>query len=279
MDLPENLARAGAALRFNLQQLALVAAGTKPGCRLKTSRDDLSAWWDRLTPHGLALAVGNLTISGASAPGRAGYREWAQAAPLTAATRGDCYLYVARSQQAADRLRRLEEDGASAAFGAELGYPDCCIASFGQHEGARDDQILTMYDDVGLIPWQMNVSLICFGWTLLQHFPCSQTCSASAQLARRYFENLYDKDAGYASKLAASLCTTVIHTRSFGVASAITEDDGNRHHIRAVRLLDPESPLASFLTEKSELGYLSPTERRVGSISLPISEARIFRFH
>ena len=164
-------------------------------------------------------------------------------------------------------------------LGDALGYPACCIEAFSESARYGSDPVIQGYKDESVIAWPLNVSLSCFGWTCLSHFPCSETCNASFDLARSHFEAIYLCNDVYARTLAARLGTTVIHSRALGVASTYAQDTGGVLECRGVALADPSSPLAVALQPGAELEYLATGARRIGSLTLPKEDARIFRFH
>lgn len=88
-------------------------------------------------------------------------------------------------------------------LGRLLGYPRCCCEAFEDrwptassfHEGDMGLMLLSQSGPetgkgIRKLDWTANIFARYFGWEIIQHFPCSWDCAATASLARRYFSVL-----------------------------------------------------------------------------------------
>ncbi len=108
-----------------------------------------------------------------------------------------CTLYVSKRQDRADRARRLDRLGhdayadRTAALGALLGYPDCCVNAFSRLEHRWPNRIPIQHAVHRTTRFEArlnNLSLQRFAY--ISWFPCSYDCSASLRLADRVAETL-----------------------------------------------------------------------------------------
>lgn len=92
-------------------------------------------------------------------------------------------------------------------LGRLLGYPRCCCEAFENrwpaassfHEGDMGLMLLSQSEPetgpeagegIYKLDWTVNIFARYFGWEIIQHFPCSWDCAATASLARRYLSIL-----------------------------------------------------------------------------------------
>jgi len=142
------------------------------------------------SPEGVVVALLKMPLSVAVARGvkwqqkrtKLGFVDWA--------TRRDdqaeafVVLYVASTQANAEELRKLDELGCDADFGAALGYPTCCVEWVVGRGGvpalAESFELYAM--DGSYTPRAWPPSMVCDA-PLMPHFPCSRNCNASGQIA------------------------------------------------------------------------------------------------
>ena len=185
-------------------------------------------------------------------------------------------MYLGTDQRQLEKLRYCDETGANAEVGLLLGYPECCVHSFvNARFDRRIDPVLARYTSDRVMPWQMNVSLICFGWSVISHIPCSSSCVASHRLATAYYESLYRASAPFGRLLAATLTGTVFHSNSLGVALLRTRADHGGEIVVDAPLIDHSSPLKELL----RAGTLVSSDGQsivLGLLFLPNTDARLF---
>jgi hypothetical protein len=210
-----------------LQEMRLVAAGLKPACRIGVRRAQLPALSDTLNRLSLKMVVGYDAIFSQPVPGRQGYSEWCQRMPAIPDSEERCYAYIAPDRFLGQRLRRLDEALNDWQVGEVLGYPQCCIKAFCEPDEADEkgrDPVLIRYPDDSPISWYLNVSLLCFGFSLLTHIPCNPHCEGSMEMAQTYFTCLSAQQPAVAEKLRQMLCNRVIHTQTLGVLAFIADE-------------------------------------------------------
>jgi hypothetical protein len=116
-------------------------------------------------------------------------------------------------------------------LGMLLGYPTCCCSAFtkrwpiaaANHEGDVGLLLLAEYQSVKKRPllqlnWATNIFGRYFGWELVQHFPCSWDCSASAGIAHRHLAALTNFWPAEARQLQLYLSSPLLLLPSHGYA-------------------------------------------------------------
>ena len=238
------------------QELSLVSAGLRDACRMRGYRDDLPRLAETARRLSLKMLVGFNAVRVSSVPGRAGFSEWGRAEALTPHRRECSFVYFARDHVHGQRLRRYDEAVDHRAVGELLGYPDCCARSFSERSGGAKahDPVLLTYTDAQPIPWLMNVSLLCFGHTVLSHVPCSPSCRKSEELAAKYFRLIAELSPDFADELKRVLSSRVLHTSVLGVAAFTADErEGGGLQVRDVRAADDKSVLGSLVRSGSLL--------------------------
>lgn len=261
-------------------QLLLVAAHVRPACRLTALRTNIAAFKTLTEMLGLQTATGFDTIETRSVPGRASYGEWCIRAPATPHNAGRIHLYVAATIRAAERLRRADENGDDSAVGELLGYPRCCIAGFQTVLANRQhssDPVLSRYGDEQPIDWRMNVSLMCFDYTVVPHVPCSPACRESKAIAEQYFDALARTSARLARELECVLQTWVLHSENFGVVAFLGALDDSAVSVQQVVLRESHSLLGSLVTEGGRV-LAMPEHVVVAGCEFDRSKVRLFRY-
>jgi hypothetical protein len=265
--------------RVQAQQMFMVAEGLRAACRLRVARDELPPLARAASRLSLKMLVGFDAVAVKRVEGRAGFGEWGRRELLSPHRRGDCYVYLCRDHIHGQRLRRYDEAGDDAVVGELLGYPGCCIRAFEDLAGRATgfDPVILSYGDDRPIDWPMNVSLLCFGLTLLSHVPCTPDCSASKEIAGRYYDFLSALRPAAAAELRMMLSTRVLHTQALGIAAFTARERDTGLEVEEVWVVDPESVLGELLCCGSSV--VRETDGViVDGCFLAGSEVRLFEF-
>jgi hypothetical protein len=265
--------------RFQGQQMFLVQDGVKECCRLKARRDDLPYIFDLVMACSLRVCVGHEAVAGKPVPGRSDYSEWSHRRPLSPTDRNQSYVYIAAERQTAERARRFDEGRNDTALGEILGYPTCCVRSFtGQLSRSPQDPLLAIAEDEGWLPWYLNTTLLACDIGLLAHIPCGYDCQRSVEIGMKYFESVWSADRGYATRLAASLCSTSLYTAAFGVvAFRGTRVAHNQLAVNTIVAATRDSLVAGLVVPQAVLDW-DATYINVDSFAIGRDEARVLTF-
>jgi hypothetical protein len=120
-------------------------------------------------------------------------------------------VYLAHTEELAERGRRAEEEYGDDAFGEILGIPRCC-RDFYQRE------LTDVAKGTQSFHWMVARSMEChknaaagcnffgryFGGSLLSHFPCSLSCEKSVEIARQTRAALIQVNPSLATALAST---------------------------------------------------------------------------
>ncbi len=133
----------------------------------------------------------------------------AQGAPVDAGYYGRVHLYVSKSGETLDRIKRTGWYPVCVNnrivtkpiidyywFGEHLGYPKCCIdffAKFNNHNAYRNT-LMKPFENTKTKPNYLCNSLVKDSFCYLYHIPCSFDCTATAELSAklRAFIQQYD---------------------------------------------------------------------------------------
>ena len=153
-------------------------------------------------------------------------------------------------------------------LGRLLGYPPCCVEAFQTRwpvaaESHQGDLVPLLLDADGVGPFDGHSSPLAryFGAELVQHFPCSLRCEATAAIARRYASTLAVYEPHDLPLIRELLCAPTVYTETDGVfvlvgARAEPQPDGAYTvHYDAAQVVtsDPGSQTASALAQASAL--------------------------
>lgn len=236
--------------RVQAQEISLIAAGLKPSARVRVRRERLPELARLARQLSVQMIVGYEAVKGQSVSGRGSFSEWCKRKVCTPHTAGHCYAYLAKNHLDGQRLRRLDEARADEAVGELLGYPTCCIEAFCRRievKGAPADPVLRRYATTRPIDWRMNVSLLCFDFTLLTHVPCDPYCGDSLKLAAGYFDFFSEESPAFAAELGRVMRSWVIHTEVLGVAAFTAKRLRGCLEVSDVLAVYPDSFLGSIL--------------------------------
>ena len=265
--------------RIQALQMFMVAEGLRPACRLRITRDELPQLAEEAGSLALKMLVGFDAVAVKNVEGRQGFSEWGRRERLSPHGRRDCYVYIVRDHIHGQQLRRSDEAGDDTAVGELLGYPPCCISAFNVlvNTAMGCDPVISRYKDDSSIDWMMNVSLLCFGFTLLSHVPCDPECPLSKDLAIDYYDFLLALRQAAAAELKSKLSTRVLHTQTLGIAAF----NGRTHEagleVDELCIVDPESVLGKMLCCGSSI--IRETDGvLVDGCLLAGSEVRLFNF-
>jgi hypothetical protein len=208
------------------QQIALAAAGVRPAVRLTIKPDLMRTAFDAIKATGLQVIVGFDTVVSYDVSGRSDYSEWAERAPIRASGADmPRHIYTGHNVKYLERLRRADEADDIGESGRLLGYPSCCVRQFSRLHGHKrspncaSDPVLRHYGERPSIPWELNVSLLCYDCALLMYVPCCERCTRALEQARNFFSVLTALDSPVSRVLRKSLKTSVIHSDFYGVLS------------------------------------------------------------
>ncbi|MDQ1639568.1 MAG: hypothetical protein QOF62_2907 [Pyrinomonadaceae bacterium] len=261
------------------RQQLLVAAGLRPACRLRINRQELALIAQTTDRLSIKMVVGQQAIVAQEVTGRAGFSEWSRRAALSPSSLGDCYVYICTDHVYGQRLRRCDEAGDDVAVGSLLGYPECCVKAFGERcSTGRSDPVIVMYDDNVPIAWPMNVSLLCFGHSLLSHVPCSPGCRPSHALAERYYDFVQTTEPKGAAELRQVLSGWVLHTDLLGIGAFKAISRNGALEIETISAVDSESILGQLLSIGSFIGR-QDTGVIVDGCFLTGGQVRLFEFN
>ena len=197
-----------------LDRLDLVAAGRRPAAILNTRNvDEVLA---RTAAAGLAGVPGDAL--GEDGRGR------------LAANRTEAQVYVARTSEAALRLRDLDRAVRNAdrpeipveshALGAALGYPDCCAWAYphtafeqsGEGEDVRWARNFVWRAGPGRVgpwsPWLNFHAARVFGLDFFEHLPCCPWCRTTRERNQTLVRALNDPE--HAAQVRALMTQSVV---------------------------------------------------------------------
>jgi hypothetical protein len=234
--------------RVQSQQQLMVAMGLRPACRLRINRARLPVMADTVERLSIKMLVGHDSVVPHEANNRASFSEWSHRETLSPRSLGDCYVYLCSDYVYGQRLRRCDEAGDESAVGKLLGYPDCCVKAFNERGLTGDDPVVAMYDDSSPIDWRLNVSLLRFDLTLLNHVACRADCSSSRALATQYHELLETVEPDEAAKLRQVLSGWVFHSEALGVAAFTAVEGVAGLEVQTLAASDEDSFLGQLIT-------------------------------
>jgi hypothetical protein len=270
--------------RTDAGQLVLAAAGLRPAVRILAVDDRIGATVKAIEAVGLQVAIGFDGVRSCPVAGRSGYSEWAERGPLRGSDRERArYLYAGRERKHLERLRRADELTDDEATGAMLGYPSCCVRQFASLRAAAgiapSDPVLQCYRDDGPIPWQLNVSLLCYDAALILYVPCREHCPAALAQADEFFRYLHTRHPGVARRLRWDLTATVIHSDECGITafSGVEAPDRSGITITAIHHCVSDSVVGA-LARVGEQVVRTRRYLKIGFVEFPRTAARLFRF-
>ena len=124
---------------------------------------------------------------------------------------GMLFVYISKDERKAILANAHETEGNHRELGTLLGYPQCCIDFFTQHEPeerkANNDYVKPILNNSeGFeFPFQNNIFIRDFDITLLNHFPCSLNCQNSLELAKKHLDVLRKYDISLANQFIGRL--------------------------------------------------------------------------
>jgi hypothetical protein len=270
--------------RANAGQLVLAAAGLRPAVRILADGDQMCAMVDAVEALGLEVAIGFDGVRSCPVAGRRGYSEWAERGALRGSDpERSRYLYAGRERKHLERLRRADEATDDEATGAMLGYPSCCVRRFADFRAdagtAPSDPVLQCYRDDAPIPWQLNVSLLCYDAALILYVPCRESCPAALAQAGEFFRCLHSRHAGVARRLRRELAVTVVHSDECGIMafSGSEAPDRSGVTITAIHHCVSDSVVGA-LARVGEQVVRNRRYLKIGFVEFPRTVARLFRF-
>jgi len=270
--------------RANAGQLVLAEAGLRPAVRIPADGDRIGAMVEAIGAIGLEVAVGFDGVRSCPVAGRSGYSEWAERAPVRGSDpERSRYLYVGRERKHLERLRRADEATDDEATGALLGYPACCVRRFAGLRAAAgtapSDPVLQCYRDDAPIPWQLNVSLLCYDAALILYVPCRESCPAALAQADEFFRCLLTRHPGVARRLRRELTATVVHSDECGIMafSGTEAPDRLGITITAIHRCVSDSVVGA-LARVGEQIVCNRRYLKIGFVEFPRAVARLFRF-
>jgi len=125
--------------------------------------------------------------------------------------KGMLFVYISKDEEKAVLANCYEMKNNHAQLGHILGYPRCCVEFFVKHEPHRsridNDYVLPALEksEGKLFPFYNNILLRNQDITLLNHFPCSFNCEASAELGKRHLIQLRKSNTQLADVFVSKL--------------------------------------------------------------------------
>jgi hypothetical protein len=251
-------------------ELLAVAAGVKQALRTSVPRPRWPAVRAMLAGHGLDFTCGDRLGEYHTDRGKGGWSNLLVEGRASARARREVFIYVARDAATAQSLSALE-GGSDEAFGAALGYPDCCRIAFSRmfpsamrHQGDLMPLIADQTAQASPWPWRLNVAARYFERALVSFYPCSFACAAAHEIAEATFGVLASVDVRQARALRRFLAAPILYTEYRGIyAFSGARWDGERLRYRAVRM-----------TTRNRLGALLA---RGDAVELSNETASVFR--
>jgi hypothetical protein len=260
-------------------ELLMVVSGHKAVMRTSVRPERwprLRAFLDR---HGLAWASQANTARYLLDRGKGGWSNLLDDTSGKRPGRQELFVYVAREQRLADQLLALEGSDDDA-FGALLGYPQCCRLAFKRmfpvalrHQG---DLIPVVADQTpGPQPWSFLLNIVgrYFGTALLSFYPCSFSCTVARGLASTAFAEIAQVAPNDASAIRSLLSAPCLYTEYQGIYAFpdATWDDGFLRYYDV--LMTTRNRIGAALREGSHLNVahdgrleISNRGRSVGTI-------------
>jgi len=226
-------------------QLRLLVAGAKPLALIHGDEQSLTALGSWVRSRGYFAVFGPHEFLPRYDSHKGGYSnsmdQVGSARPGSGAWRG---LLVAADEQTVLIAWLCQLFDWETLLGRLLGYPGCCCDAFPRrwptacthHEGDVGITLLAESKPeagslVGTrhLNWSVNIFARYFGWEIIQHFPCSWDCEATAATARRYFSVLSRYWPGEAEALMQHLSAPLLIMPGRGYAlfpdGRITEEE------------------------------------------------------
>jgi hypothetical protein len=204
-------------------ELMMIVAGEKPAMRTSTTPERWPALQAFLARHNLAWACQNRTARYVIDRGKGGWSNLLDDSSGKRPGRHELFVYIARERGQAAKVLSLEGSD-DTAFGAVLGYPECCLLAFKrmfqislQHQG---DLIPVLADQTpGPEPWSflLNIATRYFGTALLSFYPCSFTCRSARSIALRVFKEIQRVSPRDASAMQRLLAAPILYTEYQGI--------------------------------------------------------------
>lgn len=180
-------------------------------------------------------------------------------------------IYVARSEDEAERLRRIECDKSLLSWvvdrfehhnnrlGRLLGYPECCVAAYGRRsrgKGRENDWYRSARAAWVQKPMpRLNALLMVEGRSLLSFDACRYDCPAALALAERLAEAAHEANAGWLAYAEHQLALPIAVDRRGARAHVELDRPIWKGGARIVEAWAPVSLAGSSLQLDVELAY------------------------
>lgn len=133
-------------------------------------------------------------------------------------------VYLHPTQSICDKTKLLDEKNDDLHLGLELHYPECCVEAYCKWQTDNEDidpitTITNAFSFDGALKFYdfPNPFSRYFGLGLYSHFPCSLTCQATKQVAKKSLDNLQTHFLILADKLIQYENSFVIFQKEEGV--------------------------------------------------------------
>jgi len=195
-----------------------VAGGIKPTCISFLSTDSLYLVEKYCKVNSLCYELSDYKIIPVSDKGKGGFSN--KCSRVSQESPEGCFaVFLARDNKDAKLLKYYYANNDHIKTGALLGYPRCCTRFFlkNRKNCQNNDYVLCAIKDTEQHDFLYNRSLRYFDTSLLSHFPCSFSCSASKAIAKRHLDYLQKKCPEIAVLYKERLKSLVIYTEEQGI--------------------------------------------------------------
>jgi hypothetical protein len=203
--------------------LLMVATGHKDAMRANVNSQTWPQVRDFVGRHNLAIAWREKCVLNVLDHGKGGWSNLLADHDHPSGRKREMLVYIARENRHAQNALAADEND-DAAFGALLGYPECCRAAFErmfpvslQHQG---DLVPLVADQTPMPqPWPffLNIAARYFNKSLISFYPCSFGCEAALSIARQAYALLKHVSPEGAADFTEQLSSSILYTEYRGI--------------------------------------------------------------
>lgn len=222
--------------RLSLLELFWVLAGSNKVCCISVKKKKIKYVKKWLEEKGFAVEESEYSHIPIPDRSKANFHNWTR-----------CFIGVDDSEESYGELFISKEQAYARIakdfrfddriFGHILGYPSCCIEFYNHWLDKKatygNDLVSPSIQSIEYFPCLNNNLLRYFGYSFVNHFPCSPQCSETKKIANNNYTCLRQHSPMLAKAILRHMCSLVIYTENDGIAYSTSYDrKGNVVHIK-----------------------------------------------
>ncbi|MBU0628376.1 MAG: hypothetical protein KKC75_04245 [Nanoarchaeota archaeon] len=202
-------------------EIFLVLKGAKPAARIMADEDEEDKILGIILEKGLNYSISDFKVL--KVDKEKGYSDKGIKVDPKSNENGDFFVYISKDKDITEKAKILEAENKHKELGILLGYPSCCAEFFEKHfeeESKRNNDFtlaVLKSSDGFSFPFYTNIGARHFDLALLSHFPCSFSCAASLEIAKKNLELIKQEDKEFAEVIEGMLKGAIVYTETEGV--------------------------------------------------------------